>query len=95
MAELCAAAPDLMQDEPDKQYKRKPAGSANLGICSAYVAETFGCLAVTQEQPFKMNALQAARGKATKRRGWATDDCKALGAAWWVAVEAVVGELRE
>ena len=95
VAALCAAAPDLMQDAPDKQYKLKAPGSANLGICCAYVAETFGCLAVTQEQPFKANAHQVARGKASAARGWTTDDAKALGAAWWPAVEAVLGELRE
>ena len=92
VAALCDAAPTLMQDAPDKQYKLKAPGSANLGICSAYVAETFGCLACTQEMPFKANAHDAG---ATRARGFPTADAKALGAAWWPAVETVLGELRE
>ncbi len=47
----------LQQLNPDFQtthgYPRAPANSANYGICSSYVAEQFGCLAVTLEMPFK------------------------------------------
>ena len=34
-------------------YPPTPAGKANLGICANYVAESYGCLAMTLEQPFK------------------------------------------
>lgn len=45
------------QINPDFQtthgYPAAPKGQANLAICGNYIAETFGCLAMTLEMPFK------------------------------------------
>ncbi len=49
-ARLQALNPDF---QTTHGYPRAPANSANYGICSSYVAEQFGCLAVTLEMPFK------------------------------------------
>lgn len=37
-------------------YPRTAAGQANLSICSSQLAQTFGCLAMTLEMPFKDTA---------------------------------------
>lgn len=48
---------NLQRLNPDFQteigYPVTPAGSANYGICSNYIAERFGCPAMTLEMPFK------------------------------------------
>ncbi|HBR96830.1 MAG TPA: hypothetical protein DD979_05565 [Gammaproteobacteria bacterium] len=50
----------LKRLNPDFQtqygYPPNPPGTANLGMCSNYVAQTFGCLAMTIEMPFKDTA---------------------------------------
>ena len=38
-------------------YKMPEKGKANLSVCCAWASETYGCLAMTQEQPFKDNVL--------------------------------------
>jgi murein tripeptide amidase MpaA len=70
-------------------YPESRPGSANLAMCSNYVAETFGCLALTLEQPFKDNA-----DAADERAGWSPARCRKLGEANLDAILAVVGALR-
>jgi len=76
--ELAMINPDF---QTEHGYPRTPAGKANLAMCTNYVAETFGCLAMTLEMPFKdtidtPNAMQ----------GWSPERSEHLGAA---CVEAV------
>jgi murein tripeptide amidase MpaA len=70
-------------------YPESRPGSANLAMCSNYVAETFGCLALTLEQPFKDNA-----DAADERAGWSPARCRKLGEANLDAILAVVEALR-
>ena len=78
-----------MQINPDFQcehgYPITPLGQANLGMCSNYIAETFGCLAMTLEMPFKdtidtPHALQ----------GWSPERSEHLGASCVDAIYSVV-----
>ncbi len=64
-------------------------GKANLGICANYIAETYGCLAMTLEQPFK----DAASAPAS-RYGWSPTNCRRLGRSCVEALAAVVDTLR-
>jgi murein tripeptide amidase MpaA len=50
---LCALSPDFQKEEG---YDTDKPGEANLGMCTNYMAETFNCLAMTLEMPFKDNA---------------------------------------
>jgi murein tripeptide amidase MpaA len=50
---LCKISPDFQKEEG---YPIDKPGEANLGMCTNYMAETFGCLAMTLEMPFKDNA---------------------------------------
>ena len=47
-----AASPDF-QDQHG--YEKDQPGQANLNMATAYVGNTFGCLAYTLEMPFKDN----------------------------------------
>ena len=51
-------------------------GAANLTLCTNYVAETFGALAMTLEQPFKDSA-----DRPDARFGWSPPRCRALARA--------------
>lgn len=83
----------LRRASPDFQsvhgYPETRPGSANMTMCSNYVAERFGCLALTLEQPFKDNA-----DAPDERRGWSPVRCRKLGAAALDAILAVVEALR-
>ena len=79
----------LLTASPDFQTKygypdAKP-GKGNMTLCSNWVAEEFGCLALTLEMPFKDNA---DRPDATY--GWSPDRTKAFGAAHLDAMLAVL-----
>ena len=83
---------ELMWINPDFQvthgYPKTPPGKANLAMCSNYVAETFNCLAMTLEMPFKdtvdtPNVLQ----------GWSPERCEHLGAANVEAIYRVLPNL--
>lgn len=69
----------LARINPDFQTKRgygkAPAGRANLAMCTNYVAEKFGCLAMTLEMPFK-----DATDTANPETGWSPARCRGL--AW-------------
>ncbi len=71
---------------PDAGYPPTAPGEANMRLCTNYVAETFGCLAVTIEQPFK----------DTERRpmpatGWSPGRARRLGAS---ALDPIIAVLR-
>jgi murein tripeptide amidase MpaA len=51
---LAAISPDF---QTAKGYPVDPPGSADLRKCTDWVAETFGCLAMTLEMPFKDSAI--------------------------------------
>lgn len=67
-------------------YPVTPPGKANLAICTNYAAETFGCLAMTLEQPFK-----DAANAPDPREGWSPARCRRLGRACVEALAATAG----
>lgn len=88
---LAAYQTALVQANPDFQtaHGYPPAKQANLSLCALNVAETFGCLAMTLEMPFKDNA-----DAPDDRAGWSPERCRKLGAGCLVALHAVLDELR-
>lgn len=86
MTALRRANPDF---QTEHGYPKNKPGTANLAMCTNYVAETFGCLAMTLEQPFKDNA-----DAPNPFYGWSPERCIKLGAAGLDALYAVVGDLR-
>ncbi len=83
----------LVRANPEFQtahgYPVTAPGKANLAICTNYIAETFGCLAMTLEQPFK----DAANAPDLKE-GWSPARCQALGASNLDGLAAVIDDLR-
>ena len=61
----------------------------NMELCSAWVAETFGCLALTLEMPFKDNA-----NRPDEEFGWSPARAHHLGAAALQALDSVLDNLR-
>ncbi|MEH6524724.1 MAG: M14-type cytosolic carboxypeptidase [Sneathiella sp.] len=68
------------QVNPDFQtthgYPAAPKGKGNLAMCGNYVAETFGCLAMTLEMPFKDTA-----DTPNELWGWSPERSKKFGAS--------------
>ena len=85
-AALVAANPDF---QTARGYPPTPPGKANLGICANYIAETYGCLAMTLEQPFK-----DAANAPDPRYGWSPARCRRLGRSCLDALAAVIDTLR-
>lgn len=83
---LRAANPDF---QTEHGYPATSAGKANLKICTNWIAETFGCLAMTLEQPFK-----DAANAPDPAHGWSPDRCRALGRSSVDALCAVIDRLR-
>lgn len=83
----------LAQISPDFQtargYPLDAPGSADLKKCTDYTAETFGCLAMTLEMPFKDNA-----DLPDPDAGWSPARCRLLGRACLDALLAVLDDLR-
>ena len=79
----------LARISPDFQtefgYDRDAPGSADLRKCTDYVAETFGCLAMTLEMPFK-----DAANHPMPEVGWSPGRSRKLGAicvdAFWQTI---------
>lgn len=80
------ACPDF---SPEAAYTPAAPGEANLRLCTNYVGETFGCLAVTLEQPFKDVASRPA-----PETGWSPERARVLGRAALDAIAGVVDDLR-
>jgi len=83
---LLAASPDF---QTEHGYPASQPGKANLTMCANYVAETFGCLSLTLEMPFKDNA-----DKPEPEFGWSPARARAFGAAHVDAIAAIVDDLR-
>jgi murein tripeptide amidase MpaA len=69
-------------------YPDNEPGKANLTMCGNYVAETFGCLSMTLEMPFKDNDAAP-----DARAGWSPDRCRSLGRANLDALRGVLDGL--
>ena len=85
-ATLVAANPDF---QTEHGYPQTPPGKADLRICANYVAETYGCLAMTLEMPFK-----DAANAPDPRYGWSPARSHRLGRSCLEALAAVIDELR-
>ncbi len=72
-----------------KGYPAAKPGNANLTMCANWVAETFGCLAMTLEQPFKDTI-----DTPDLVQGWSPERCRKLGESCLDALLAVVDKLR-
>jgi murein tripeptide amidase MpaA len=83
---LLAASPDF---QIKHGYPVNGPGTANLSMCTNWVAQRFDCLALTLEQPFKDNA-DAPDAEA----GWSPERCRRLGAACLEAMAAMADRLR-
>ena len=75
----------FLQASPDFQtkygYPVTPKGQANLGVCASFIAEYFGCVGVTLEQPFKENA-----NAPDPIVGWSPQKCSNFGQAALTAI---------
>ena len=85
-AALVVASPDF---QTAHGYPVSAPGGANLTMATAQVAERFGCLAMTLEQPFKDTA-----DTPHPTTGWSPERCMKLGRACLDALHAVVDDLR-
>lgn len=83
----------LVQASPDFQtehgYDLDPPGSSDLRKNTDYMAQTFDCLAMTLEMPFKDTTTTAL-----PETGWSPRRCRLLGEACLDAMLAVVDKLR-
>ena len=82
---LEAASPDF---QTLHGYAVDAPGTANLSICTNYMVNTFRCLAMTLEMPFKDNA-----DLPDEFAGWSPERCRKLGAANLDAMLAMVDDL--
>lgn len=82
---LCLASPDF---QTEHGYDVDAPGTANLSVCTNYLANEFKCLAMTLEMPFKDNA-----DLPDPEYGWSPERCRKLGAANLDAMLALVTEL--
>ncbi len=83
---LGRASPDF---QTEQGYQAAAPGKANMTMCTNHVAESFGCLSMTLEMPFKDTA-----DRPNAAEGWSPERCRKLGAANLDALYAVFGELR-
>lgn len=82
---LCTASPDF---QTAHGYAVDAPGTADLSICTNYLANSFKCLAMTLEMPFKDNA-----DLPDEVHGWSPERCRKLGAANLDAMLAMAGRL--
>jgi len=85
-AALKTASPDF---QTAHGYAVDAPGTANLSVCTNYLANEFRCLAMTLEMPFKDNA-----DLPDSEHGWSPERCRKLGAANLDAMLALVDRLR-
>ncbi len=82
----------LKQANPDfqleKGYEVDAPGTANMTVCTNYIADTFDCLALTLEMPFKDTA-----DTPMPYQGWSPERSAKLGASGIDAIYAVVDDL--
>ena len=70
-------------------YPGGPPPTADLRMAWNYVGETFGCLSILVEQPFK-----DCEHAPDEEKGWSAERSRRLGAASLVALNAVLDDLR-
>lgn len=68
---LMAINPDF---QIEKGYPADKKGEADMSICTNYIAETFDCLSMTLEMPFKDTELTP-----DETFGWSPERCRKLG----------------
>ncbi|RCU50014.1 MULTISPECIES: M14 family metallopeptidase [Corallincola] len=85
MDALVVASPDF---QTEHGYEIDAPGTADLRICTNYMAETFDCLAMTLEMPFKDTIDTPDHDE-----GWSPDRCRRLGEANLSAILKVLPEL--
>jgi murein tripeptide amidase MpaA len=82
---LARINPDFQREQG---YPTNRPGQGNLTMCTNYIAETFGCLAMTLEQPFKDSAITP-----DEARGWSPERSRALGRSCLDALHLTLGAL--
>jgi len=85
-ASLAQATPDF---QTARGYPKASPGKGNLAMCTNWVAEKFGCLAMTLEMPFK-----DATENPDPATGWSPARCKTLAWACLDVLDRMLGELR-
>jgi murein tripeptide amidase MpaA len=85
MESLSRASPDF---QTAHGYPDNAPGKANLTMCGNYVAETFGCLSMTLEMPFKDNDAAP-----DARAGWSPARSRAFGKSHIDAIRGVLDDL--
>lgn len=83
---LAALSPDF---QTVQGYPKDAPGSADMRKCTDYVAENFGCPAMTLEMPFKDNA-----DLPEPVHGWSPARSRLLARSCIDALHAIVGDLR-
>jgi len=83
---LCQASPDF---QTEHGYGAAPSGKASLTMCGNYIGETFDCLSMTLEMPFK-DTIDTPNSET----GWSPERSRKLGAASLGAIYLVLDELR-
>ena len=83
----------LLDRSPDFQtaygYPKNAPGTANLKVCSNYIAEHFKCVAITVEQPFKDSDITPMPAV-----GWSPQRAKHFGAACLAACVPLLSDLE-
>ena len=83
----------LLRESQDFQtkdgYPIPPAGQANLDIATNYVAETWGCLSMTLEMPFK-----DANVNPIPEVGWSPERCRSFAREHLNVMATIAPELR-
>lgn len=83
----------LLEESPDFQtedgYPTPGPGKANLDIAANYAAETWGCLSMTLEMPFK-----DANVNPEPVHGWSPERCRQLGRDNLAVMAKIVDRLR-
>ncbi len=83
---------NLQRVNPDFQtqegYPIDAAGTADMRICTNYMAEQFNCLSMTLEMPFK-DTIETPH----PIEGWSPDRCHNLGASCIDAIYSVIDDL--
>jgi len=83
----------LLDRSPDFQtaygYPKNAPGTANLTVCSNYIAEAFQCVAITLEQPFKDSGITPMPAV-----GWSPQRAKHFGAACLAACVPLLSDLE-
>jgi murein tripeptide amidase MpaA len=83
----------LVSANPDFQtkhgYEINAPRSANMTICTNYIAQAFDCLSMTLEMPFKDNA-----DAPNEKLGWSPERSRKLGKSNLDALAAVIDDLR-